>query len=281
MNTDIRPWIIVLGIGLAGCAMDERLPTELGGACGLDTQCASGQCGHLDGRSFCTEECVDASGCSAEAGLPLCRPEGFCAPACREGERSGTGATALLCRGGAFVACSDQDPATACAACGCEPFGGGMCTSTGCELPRADGEACTTDLQCASRACYRDTNVCGAPRPMGEPCTVDAECATSNCSADGAAGVTGVCNQALGTTCTRSTTTCTRCIGASTLSDGICSRRRCDPERAPTCPRVSRRTWTCDRTVDGDHRCFETCDYEASYWCLEDSDYCHMDGYCY
>ena len=224
-------------------------------------------------------DCFDTSECPLEAGLTQCRPEGFCAPPCSDGETFGTGASQQLCVAGAFAPCADQDPATACRACGCEPFGGGMCTSAGCELPRADGEDCVADAQCASHACYRDTSTCGPPRAMGEPCVADAECETGNCGADG--GSMGVCNQPLGSSCTRGTTTCSLCVGATTLSDGICSRRRCDPTDRPNCPRTDRRSWECSRTVDGDYRCFERCNPDASYFCLADFDLCHPDGYCY
>ncbi|MBX3269574.1 MAG: hypothetical protein KF729_04905 [Sandaracinaceae bacterium] len=269
--------------GLTACA--SRPPTEAGEPCVTDEECATGMCASPTGagRRVCTLECAGPGDCPAERGLSVCHPSGLCAPPCAPGETLGDGAERLVCRGGVFLACRDTDSALTCAQCGCAPFGGGTCTSRGCLVPRALGEACEHDEQCESRLCLRDTRTCGAPRAMGEACSVDLECESRNCSADGDPSRPGRCNQPLGTRCESGSTTCSSCIGTTTSFDGsgLCSRRTCHPTHAPNCPVAGGRTWECASSVDGLHRCYERCDPLArpSYQCFRALDLCER-GYC-
>ncbi|MCC6874404.1 MAG: hypothetical protein IT378_08895 [Sandaracinaceae bacterium] len=269
-----------------GCSSGPP-PAPVGSGCEVDDDCASGQCLSYESARLCTTECSPESPCPVAGTRRLaCGGEGLCVLACTDGTTSGSGAQTRLCVDGLFVDCAGLDPAMACTACGCGPFGGGRCTTGGCVLPQPDGTSCTLDVECASGACYRDSQTCGSPRAMGEPCRVDAECADRNCSTDGDQTATGVCNQPLGSACRGAggSATCTRCIvGPFSISgDGFCSRAFCDPVDANHCPTSGRRVWGCAESVDGRHRCYETC-YEGeeypTYSCLDPIDSCR-NGYC-
>ncbi len=260
---------------LLGCTSAPPLST-FGRACAEDGECESGVCG---AEGFCTEEC---SGSSCPAGY-RCDASGVCVTACSEGSTQGSGVGREICVDGSFVACSTGDAASTCAACGCEPFGGGTCVAgTGCVVPQPDGSPCTADVGCTSGACYRDTSTCGPPRAMGEPCTVDAECETHNCSTDGDPTVAGVCNQELGSECAGfgRTETCTNCLHYDSILAPVCAREHCGPEAA--CPQLgdSRRVWSCELSTDGTHRCDERCDPESAYNCFDSGAFCHTNGFC-
>ena len=265
--------LLVMG-RLAGCAGPP--PTAFGGACVDDAECETG-IRAPDPDRFCTREC---SGDSCPTSF-VCGSSGLCGRTCTDGRTQGSGASEEICVGGAFVACSTQDAASACSVCGCEPFGGGTCMEgTGCVVGQPDGTACTMAIECTSGACYHDTSTCGAPRATGEACLVDSDCATQNCSTDGDTSTPGVCNQELGSDCSggRQTDTCTNCIAYSS-SSSICGRRHCGPEAA--CPQLGGRTWSCEMSTDGTQRCAEQCDPSASgYLCLDLVQDCRASGFC-
>jgi len=179
--------------------------------------------------------------------------------------------------GGVLVACATLTDAQ-CQQCGCEPFGGGTCVAgVGCVQPMPDGSACTRAADC-THVCDPETHTCITARAMGMACHYDAQCTTSNCSNDGEIGTAGVCNPMLGSTCMHAND-CTECVGwDSTFQSGFCSRARCDPTNAPSCPSL----WVCEAGSDGAHHCYETCDYATSIGgCHDPFAICHSDNRCY
>lgn len=272
----MRESVCLVAFGcLLGCAGPPP-PATFGETCVANADCESGACAASD--RFCTQEC---SG-TCPAGY-VCGPSGFCERPCSTGSTQGSGASREICVDGLYVACSTRDAASACASCGCEPFGGGTCAEgSGCIVPQPDGSPCTSNVGCTSGTCYRDTSVCGPPRAMGEPCTLDSECETQNCSTDGDYSSPGVCNQELGTECTGfgRTATCTNCFEWDSILPAVCAREHCGPDAA--CPQlgVSERVWSCELSTDGSQRCYEQCDPESSYRCFDSGDFCRSNGYC-
>jgi len=242
-----QPAVCIDGVFVACATADETYC----GACGCDLF-GGGVC--IDGNR-CVAPRADGEGCTVdeECQSELCyRDSSVCGPPRPDGET-----------------CS-QD--LECMSALCYP------SSSTCGPPKADGETCASASECASNSCLSDGR-CGPPRPMGEPCSVDADCADQNCSTDGDADRTGSCNQPLGSACEFGDSTCTRCIRPNSFGSGICSRRGCDPTTAPNCPATSERRWTCERTTEGGHACFETCADSGIYLCYEGSDIC-IDGFC-
>lgn len=270
-------WLALSGLFYTGCTSDSG-SLLVGSPCISGAQCTTGQCEpDRTSTTVCTQSCVSDVGCPGD----LFCLSGFCHSGCRDGETMGTGASRQLCVDAEFRACAELDDVAQCDVCGCEAFGGGVCLDgMGCTILVDAGGSCTVDAVCADGVCYQDTSTCGAPRAIGEPCIADAECASSNCGADGS-GVAGVCNQELGSSCGLTvrgrTDTCSRCIPAQ-FGDSICSRDSCDPENTNSCIVGGARRWECARRTDGTHGCFETCT-DARYFCFDPSDICR-NGFC-
>lgn len=279
-----RFWLLLIVVGSLGCAADTEPLAVLGDLCAFPEDCESGEC--FMGQ--CSAACTNASECESDAHGLICSPAGMCERRCASfGASSRSFAGGLhYCVDGDWASCAAADPVEACASCGCDVFGGGTCVEgIGCVVPRGAGEACTEQYECAAGlVCHGDDGQCGARRAMGEPCSIDAQCSTSNCSTDGAEGAVGVCNQALGTACVRGSGTCTDCYirrgGLLGGNEGVCLRRACDPDRAPTCPHFGNHEFECARTNAGGHGCFERCphpDVSVGHQCLRQGLYCR-DG---
>ncbi len=267
-------------LALGACA--SEMAGELGDSCQAPTDCVSERCATDGGAAYCTVECGSNADCAMGSRTLFCSPDGMCEAPCVEGRTEDYAGGRYLCRMGEYEACAGLEPASACEACGCEAFGGGVCVDgVGCVTPQPDGSACSGDYECTEGRCA--DGICEAPRAMGEACADDEDCATRNCSTDGRAGVMGVCNQELGTSCRDGSTTCSRCIfGRSSFNgEGICSRENCDPINAPNCPSLrGGRRWTCHPTTEGTHACFEVCDDDdVLYSCFRARNNCR-NGFC-
>lgn len=250
-----------------GCAPSGPL-TGYGYPCIDDVECAEGMCSGSPVASdrICTTPCSAASPCpvSLRGQSFVCGAAGECVRPCPLGATQGVGASRELCQSsGFFAACSGLDEATSCEACGCEPFGGGTCTvGVGCEIPLANGMACTRDTQCTSGTCYRDTNVCGPKRALRAPCSADVECESANCSTNGDETMVGRCNVRFGQAC-RLEDPCDDCRDIDViLRTGRCFRRTCNPTNA-LCGRIDIAQFDCVESTDGMYRCFQQCSMET------------------
>jgi hypothetical protein len=285
LNRSLRA---ALTLSLIACGQGPS-GSALGVSCHANTDCASGMCVDTNASSsYCTVTCTADANCATtnpNYDLFCDTSAGHCARQCLQGQTQGSGASLALCMAGSFVACSTMDPASACTACTCAPFGGGTCVmGMGCVHPQADGSACTTDAMCSSGACYRDTHVCGAPRATGMPCVVDAECASQNCSTDGITSTPGHCNQGLGTQCSQTaggfvTPTCNYCVVVAGAG-GTCLRDHCSTPSAG-CPVFANHEFRCAAGgSDGYEHCFEWCpsDIHTCFYntlsCYQANDYC-------
>ncbi len=264
--------LLVMGC-LAGCAGPP--PTAFGGACVDDAECETGICAP-DPDRFCTREC---SGDSCPTSF-VCGSSGLCGRTCTDGRTQGSGASEEICVGGAFVACSTQDAASACSVCGCEPFGGGTAwrgrdARSGSRTVRparwpssARPALATTTRAHVGRRVRRARPVSStriARRRTAAPTgTLRPPACATRSSARTARGA--------------ATDTCTNCIAYSS-SSSICGRRHCGPEAA--CPQLGGRTWSCEMSTDGTQRCAEQCDPSASgYLCLDLVQDCRASGFC-
>lgn len=270
----IACWLVV---GLLGCGGES--PALFGEPCIEAADCESGRCEDLGGvfGRACTADCTAGAACGTGT---VCEPDlGYCTSPCAERSVTGSGESAEVCVSGLYQACSSQSDVSFCDVCGCAPFGGGTCIEgRGCVVPREDGATCEADFECAGGTCFRDTQTCGSPRAMGEPCRADAECETDNCSNEGDVATEGVCNQPLGSSCTRGSSTCSRCV-ISGFEVGVCSRDACDPTHAPNCPTAEGYRWECERTTEGGHACFQVCMPSGAFQCFDSTLIC-SDGYC-
>jgi len=123
---------------------------------------------------------------------------------------------------------------------------------------------------------------------MGETCLADSDCSSSNCSTDGDITMVGHCNQALGSSCepgsdaagSHETATCTNCYQTFFAGGGVCLRRACDLENAPTCPSFGGHDFNCAMSTSGGYNCFERCEdefdscFNALRYCYRAGDYC-------
>ncbi len=264
-----RAWIgVALSFVALGCAPSGPM-TEFGFRCTDDAECVQGTCSGTPSSSdrFCTTTCSAASPCprSSSGQAFVCGEAGECVRPCTLGATQGSGASLELCQAsGTFAACSGLDEATSCQACGCEPFGGGRCTpGVGCEIPLADGMACTRDTQCTSGTCYRDTDVCGPKRALRAACSADVECESANCSTNGDETLVGRCNVRFGQSCTREDP-CDDCEGAdpALFTTGRCLRTTCNPTNA-RCGTIDRAQFECVESTDGMFRCYQRCSEES------------------
>lgn len=179
-----------------------------------------------------------------------------------------------------------------CASLLCNP-NGGTCTQ-----PLPAGELCSNDRYCASRLCnevcvellvdgepcdadrYCESGMCDAmlgcisPGAVGDACVRDTHCESGNCSTDGDYSMPGTCNIPLLSEC-GSAPTCTRCVSTTFLAS-ICSRETCSS--SASCGEG----WSCERSTDGQRRCYQTCDPDGFFQCRDSSGtYCRSDGFCY
>lgn len=208
------PALAVLALAVTSCASEPPPLASFGDPCSDDGACASGLCGD---DAMCTEMCTSSDTCLDGT---VCGPAGVCQRACTSRSVQGSGATREICVDGLYVACSGRDAVADCAACGCEPFGGGVCIAgRGCVPPAPDGTACATAAECASGVCYGDTMVCGAPRADGQPCAEPSDCAAGRCFAD-----TDTCGPPRpdGGACTNDGD----CAAGNCLSDATCGAPR-------------------------------------------------------
>ncbi len=206
--------VCLLGL-LGGCVAGR----EVGETCDVPEDCAGGICQDI-GTTLgvvCTQDCDAENTCPSPF---VCGSDGICRGVCTPGAVMGAGAAREICVGNVFVACSTRDSITDCAACGCEPFGGGVCVAgRGCVPPAPDGTACASSGECTSGLCYSDTNVCGQPRADGETCGAASDCQASRCFED-----TGTCGppRADGEACSSGAD----CVSESCLSDETCGAPR-------------------------------------------------------
>jgi len=280
---------IALGVG---CGGDD--PLSLGTPCSSSnpSACESGICasgGSIGG--ICTQACSDTTPCPRVGGIGqlVCDPAtSLCQEPCAVDETRLIGGETYVCRGSAFVACTDLTDAD-CGVCGCDLYGGGVCLPVGgCVEPKMDGAACTYAIECTSGACYYQSGTCGAPLALDAPCYADEDCASGNCSNDGDHASAGVCNMAFGDPCASAPTDCNLCVGTGPLSDGWCIRRFCNPDDPHPCPTGvstapgSSRDWDCLRGADDMYRCYEDCTgHSGPYACLETPFLCNLDNHCY
>lgn len=139
-------------------------PAPVGDACNLDRDCASGSCSTFaDVCRVPVGAPCDATNCDACLGLP----DGttHCSRECR---------TAADCNGDACVG------SRALAFYECQPPACAAGTCTVDRAPRAVGEACHADEECASGTCF-STPRCSGGECIGEgwcsaPCTGSADC---------------------------------------------------------------------------------------------------------
>ena len=129
---------------------------DLGDACLIDLDCATGACFH----GSC-QELADGSRCDA----PTDCASGSC------------DAVTGVCKSGCLL---DADCAT------------GVCSVLGqCIAPQPDGSACDANSDCASGACNFPICVAANSVPPGSPCTTGRACQSGTCTAGFCAGSCG------------------------------------------------------------------------------------------
>lgn len=189
------------------CRQDPR--GALDESCWAEDQCApaNARCAlRADGERVCLPVCDEAcSECTETLSLDGERVS-LCVGRCEEGTFTMLvlGDEHHACMGGSWVACGvSGNP------CGCGCIDGEVCSqrieSSGtCEVPRAAGSACDYDGVCANGRCVDGR--CVANKADGERCTTHVECASRACSA-----TSGVCQPASGADCVAGSSLCDEC----------------------------------------------------------------------
>ncbi len=269
----LRRWVelvphVFVGAALGACSADDTPSTSRhlradGELCSAPSDCEGGGCAMSETVSawICTRPCEASAECGTSGyGQMVCDKDGLCVPPCLYGKSAGS---TVCTAAGVYEECADQSAAEFCKSCGCAPFGGGVCASTGCVIPQPDGSGCTVHEECTSGLCDPEMTTCAQPAVVGGQCHFDAQCASHNCSNDGDSSIPGVCRVPLGSPCTNAD--CNMCI------DGWCARSRCT--NGVSCAPG----WSCLDGIDGVDYCYQHC--TASPDCYDGT--CQPDGYCY